>query len=190
MSVLNKSGRDAVGHPAAWHQERMSFPMQSQSITPPTFGDPRLPERLWRKTELSDSECWEWQGWRGTWGHGYISVGSAKDGTNRLVLVHRLAYETLVGPIPEGLEIDHLCRNPCCLNPSHLQPVTHRENLDRSPFAWWHKRRALTHCPQGHPYDAQNTIWRYDHRYCRACKAVDQKRRRRVRAEERRKEKK
>ena len=82
-----------------------------------------------------------------------------------MVMAHRFAYELLVGPIPDDLELDHLCRNTCCVNPEHLEAVTHLENMRRR-----HLREA-THCAQGHPYDEENTGWRDGgkHRYCKAC---------------------
>jgi hypothetical protein len=84
--------------------------------------------------------------------------------------VHRVAYELLVGPIPEGLELDHLCRNTRCVNPEHLEPVTGRENLMRAVSSWAAKNAAKTHCPQGHPYDEENTkVKRDGGRACRAC---------------------
>ena len=67
-------------------------------------------------------ECWEWDGSRTNLGYGRIDI----DG--RTFLAHRLVYERRVGPIPAGLQLDHLCRNPGCVNPAHLEPVTSREN--------------------------------------------------------------
>jgi hypothetical protein len=88
-----------------------------------------LADRLWAKVEKADVDaCWEWTGSRTPHGYGQIresGVGSA------LVHAHRVAYEAAVGPIPEGLEIDHLCRNRACCNPAHLEPVTHQENIQR-----------------------------------------------------------
>jgi hypothetical protein len=83
-------------------------------------------ERFWSRVDKTDG-CWVWTGplHRG----GYAKF-QARDG--RKVFVHRFSYETLVGPIPEGLFIDHLCENRLCVKPDHLEPVTHRENNLRS----------------------------------------------------------
>ncbi|MDP9224875.1 MAG: HNH endonuclease [Actinomycetota bacterium] len=72
-------------------------------------------------------------------------------------LAHRVAYELLVGPIPEGLTLDHLCRNTSCVNPQHLEPVTVRENVLRG-MGWGAKNKRKTHCHRGHPFDAKNTL--------------------------------
>jgi hypothetical protein len=93
--------------------------------------------------------CWEWTGsLREGYGRVYL-------GRNRLGQAHRVVYEALVGPIPEGMDLDHLCRNPCCVNPAHLEPVTRRENLIRGDT---HIARNVkkTHCPKGHPYSGDN----------------------------------
>ena len=86
-----------------------------------------------------------------------------------IIGAHRYAYEQVRGPIPAGLELDHLCRNPSCCNPDHLEPVTPRENKLRgtSPTA---ENARRTHCRRGHPFTQRNTYRRPDgRRYCRAC---------------------
>lgn len=85
--------------------------------------------------------------------------------------VHTVAYELLVGPIPKGLEPDHLCRVRACVRPSHIEPVTPRENVRRgtSPVAM---NAAKTHCPKGHPYAGTNLVLRGKlkrNRVCRIC---------------------
>ncbi len=101
---------------------------------------------------------------------GYASVWF--QGRNHLA--HRLSYQVNVGPIPEGLQLDHLCRRRECFNPEHLEPVTARENILRSPIAVATLNAAKTHCPQGHEYTPENV---YDvpasspgrGRQCKAC---------------------
>jgi HNH endonuclease len=81
----------------------------------------------------------------------------------RTVQAHRKAWEDANGPIPDGLHIDHLCRNRLCINPEHLEPVTPGENTRRA-------RRIVTHCPQGHEYTEANTLRNGNgNRYCRTC---------------------
>lgn len=92
-------------------------------------------------------ECWEWNGASGR-GYGLIS-----DGSGRLRPAHRMMYELLVGPVPEGLDLDHLCRNRGCINPKHLEPVTHKVNINRGRKANAEK----THCKNGHPFNDENT---------------------------------
>ena len=132
--------------------------------------DPRKPAlfRFWSKVGFLDNGCWEWKGEINDSGYGiFQSKGRA----------HRFAYEALTGmAIPEGLQIDHLCRNRKCVNPSHLDVVTGGENLRRSPLLWsiWLKLHAKyrnkTHCPQGHPYDEKNTyVYASGGRQCRMC---------------------
>ena len=132
-----------------------------------SFGDPRLPVRLWRKVQPCPmSGCWLWvgswtaQGYGNTWWEGYAGK-----------TCHRLFYETLIGSIPEGLHIDHLCRVRCCVNPLHLEPVTCWENTKRG-----NNMTAVnvskTHCPKGHPYDEKNTRYKGRGRECRKCGVV------------------
>lgn len=129
--------------------------------------------RFWAKVESdTNGDCWLWLGHRTDKGYGRMSV----DG--RLVRVHRLAYEHFVGPIPNGLQIDHLCRNRACVKPSHLEPVTNRENTLRGVnFIAQQARR--THCINGHEFTPENTRPRKDHpgRDCRTCNYLKNKRR-------------
>lgn len=122
-------------------------------------------ERFWAATnKRGPAECWEWQATRTSAGYGHFHV------SGRLVSSHRFAYELLVGPIPEGLELDHLCRNPACVNPAHLEPVTHSENILRGvgPVA---ENARKTHCPRGHPFTADDVTIRDGrvHRKCLIC---------------------
>ena len=130
--------------------------------------------RFWSKVDVGHPlGCWEWAGALRRDGYGAFSVGSRTDGTSRQVLAHRVAYELLIGLIPDGLVIDHLCRNRGCVNPDHLEPVTNRENVRRGYVGAMAGARqaAKSHCPQGHEYDEANTyVDRSGGRYCRACR--------------------
>lgn len=115
-----------------------------------------LAERFWEKVDRS-GDCWLWLAGHNGSGYGLIGLGRRGQGKG---LAHRLAYEMLVGPIPPGSEIDHLCRNPACVNPAHLQPVTHRENILRSPTAPPAIHARQTRCIHGHPLSGENLrIW-------------------------------
>lgn len=115
-------------------------------------------ERLLARVEkVTESGCWIYMGSLNKLGYGRMSIGSRTDGTQRKAAsVHRIAYELLRGPIPPGLDIDHLCRVRCCVNPDHLEPVSERVNIIRgqSPSAI---NAAKTECPRcGGPYRGRN----------------------------------
>lgn len=115
-----------------------------------------IPERFWTAIAHDpDTGCWLWQRHPFAAGYGLFRVDGKR------WLIHRYSYTALVGPIPDGLHIDHLCRNRHCVNPDHLEPVTQRENI----------RRALvkTHCLHGHEFTPENTYLHRGDRWCRAC---------------------
>ena len=109
--------------------------------------------------------CWLWLAGRHSAGYGYFGVG------RRMVLAHRYAYQETRGPIPEGLEIDHLCRVRHCVNHEHLEPVIHRVNILRG-VGLTAREAKVTHCPQGHAYDEANTRSYRGGRRCRECQRV------------------
>lgn len=145
-------------------------------------------ERFWLKVAGRETDgCWLWTG-------ALLANGYGMFRASKSMAAHRWAYEHVVGPIPEGLQLDHLCRVRNCVNPSHLEPVTQAENIRRGFKARGHSLRRSgykpkpkppdyvhvpmadrTQCPQGHPYDDANTYLvrrrngRTD-RTCRACR--------------------
>lgn len=125
-----------------------------------------LAVRLWRKIEKTKEGCWLLTGKLRPDGYGVIS----RDGKQQLS--HIVAYELTHGPIPDGLVIDHLCRNRSCVNPTHLEPVTQQENISRGKAGETRKRLAeeQTHCKRGHPFSGDNLIIDKNQRICRACK--------------------
>lgn len=152
----------------------------------PKIAASRELERFWSKVDKQKSvasRCWVWTG--GSFRDGYGQFHPY--GWRRKVQAHRYAYELLVGPIPEGLTLDHLCRNRSCVNPHHLEPVTHRVNILRGVGASA-MHASATHCPHDHPYDDENTYIRYDgRRVCRICQRKwdrEKMRKRRARAKE------
>ncbi len=126
---------------------------------------------LLRHREVTTAGCWEWTGARNPTGYGHMNYRSGYP--------HRVAYELMVGPIPKGLTIDHLCRNRACFNPQHLEAVSLRENIMRSPTALAAINARRTNCKRGHLFDGKNTIARPNGtgRECRACKKISDARR-------------
>lgn len=124
-------------------------------------------------------ECIEWTGWIDRYGYGQFRLSGAN---GAMVGAHRFSYEFHVAPIPAGLHIDHLCRNRKCVNPAHLEPVTVRENLFRSPIAPAAINAAKTHCLRNHPLSGENLYVANGRRHCRACRRDnDRKRKSRLR---------
>ena len=141
-------------------------------------------ERFVEKFEIGeipegfDSPCYNWtaslkgRGYLIGWGHGQFWNGA------KLVGAHQFSWKTFVGFVPKGLELDHLCKNKVCVNPDHLEPVTHRENqiragCGRPEIGDLHRNK--THCPQGHEYAGENLRLEYNKktgvtsRKCRIC---------------------
>lgn len=139
------------------------------------FLDTRLPGRFWAKCiPEPNSGCWLWLGAANVGGYGQMTIGSRTDGSRTRAAVHRLAYETLVAPIPVGLQLDHLCRTRCCVNPAHLEPVTQHVNILRG-VGRAAVHAALTHCKRGHAFVNDGAVYAQSHngrrrRTCLACR--------------------
>lgn len=133
--------------------------------------------RLWGKVVkgLGENDCWVWTDVLSEDGYAYFGVGGRK---GRKLLAHRLLYELIIGPIPDGNDLDHLCRNRWCVRPDHQEPATRRLNLLRGQTITA-RNAAVTHCPNGHLYDMFNTYFYHNRRYCRACNNILRVQRRR-----------
>lgn len=122
---------------------------------------------LWQRIDRQgDNDCWLWTGNRTHDGYGLFTWKI--DGKSVGRGPHRLIYQQLAGPIPDGLTLDHLCRNRLCCNPKHLEPCGRGENARRGDTGQW--KRDKTHCPKGHPYEGRNLmVTKRGHRQCRQC---------------------
>jgi hypothetical protein len=124
-----------------------------------------------------DTPCWRWTGAKDSHGYGNVRV------QGRVRKAHRVIYEWLRGPMPAGMEGDHLCGERACVRPEHIELVPHAENAQRGDGSWMpgERQRTKTHCPRGHAYSAENTYMQPSTggRLCRACDR-EKKRARRV----------
>ena len=103
--------------------------------------------------------CWLWIG--GLKPDGYARFNTRKTG-------HQMSFEHWIGKVPEGKEIDHICNMRCCVNPKHLQAITHKENIAKSGA--WEFNRKKTNCPKGHPYSGDNLYVLGTNRQCKICR--------------------
>jgi hypothetical protein len=126
-------------------------------------------DRFWSKVNkdgpvhpVLGTACWLWTAGLNSCGYGNFHVGELAFGA------HRIAYQLVIGEIPDGKQLDHLCRIRTCVNPTHVEPVTTQENTRRGESGRNMARK--THCPQGHPYEGDNLILYRGFRICRACR--------------------
>lgn len=137
------------------------------------FGDPRLPQRFWDKCIPEPmSGCWLWLAALTSSGYGCLSRVRPADPMPGSITAHRAAYQALVGRVPDGLELDHLCRNRLCCNPDHLEAVPRSINLMRGLGpSLTRARPRKTHCPAGHEYTPANTYTNPSgFRLCKICR--------------------
>ena len=112
-------------------------------------------ERFWEKVSIPENPngCWIWQA-------GCLKGYGAFSNGKKQIAAHKFAYEQLFGVVPNGMELDHLCRNKRCVNPNHLETVLHIENMSRGKLGkLGHFNKTKTHCPYGHPYSTENTYF-------------------------------
>lgn len=128
------------------------------------------------KRRIVLSSCWGWDGYIDHHGYSSMRIGSRP---GRMYRAHRLSYQFFKGEISQGLELDHLCRNRWCVNPEHLEAVSHRGNILRG-LSFAAENAAKTHCKRGHIFDEENTyITPRGLRNCRKCRAAAERRRQR-----------
>lgn len=147
MSATVKTGAEAV----------------SRAYKYASFGDTRLPARFWDKVSPEpNTGCWLWTASRNPAGYGQYML------VKKPVLAHRLVFGVLTEPLENGLQLDHLCRTRCCVNPLHLEQVSTQENTRRGVAG--RANAAKTQCPRGHAYDAKNTyVGKSGSRFCSEC---------------------
>lgn len=133
-------------------------------VQDPILESPKVAERFWAKFRKTEG-CWEWRGSKARDGYGIFWH------KGRQLSAHRLVYTLTSGPIPPGLTLDHLCRNTGCVNPSHLEPVSMRENTLRGTTGPAQNARK-TQCQYGHSFDLFNTYYWHQHRICRMCRRL------------------
>lgn len=123
-------------------------------------------ERFWSKVLIENPySCWLWRAGKQSDGYGIFQLRRRKP-----ALAHRVAYKLWFGTVPDGFELDHLCRRRDCVNPYHLESVTHYENMRRGDVWKTLNANAIkTHCPKGHEYNTANTRVYRGLRYCREC---------------------
>jgi hypothetical protein len=165
--ILNRPRKLCSAHYQRLRRRGLLLPLETRPLRHPPL-ERRVFDRIaWPSSWLA---CWRWPEPLDGKGYGTVSV----DGRGRRA--HRVVYEMFIGLIAEGLELDHRCRRTSCVNPLHLEPVTHAENMRRGIGGWNH--RVKTHCPQGHPYAGANLYINKTSgaRVCRTCTNEKQRR--------------
>lgn len=131
-------------------------------------------ERFWAKVD-KQQDCWIWAGSKMKDGYGHLGV------ERKMVLAHRFSYELSCGPVPDGMHLHHVCENQSCVRPDHLRVVSPIEHKELTPRSIAYQASQKTHCPQGHPYNEENTyIDKRGSRNCRVCHRLSYHRRKKA----------
>ncbi len=118
-------------------------------------------ERFWSKI-IKTGNCWDWLAYKDFNGYGRFGFNG------KVVRSHQFSYILHKGEIPDGMVIDHLCRNKACCNPEHLEVVSQAENMQRGKIRSFHRNK--TQCPKGHEYNKENTYYGKNNvRWCKSC---------------------
>lgn len=124
-----------------------------------------LDERIHKLSVPTDTGCWEWAAAISNSGYGVLTLAKPR----RNAFAHRVSYEAFTGPIPDGMQVDHLCRNRICVNPEHLEAVSPRTNVLRGNTVAAAQASKVS-CDHGHEFTPENTyVTRWGRRQCRAC---------------------
>lgn len=149
------------------HSKRVARHGDPLVVSPPGYAARPVIDRFWKKIDESGSvACWEWKPSLDSSGYGQLKI------EGKMVYAHRWSYEYFVGPITKGLQIDHLCRNRRCVNPTHLEVVTPRVNWERG-FSPSRVNGLADRCSHGHEFDLVRTN---GHRDCSICRRERNKR--------------
>lgn len=151
----------------AWHARNREY-VKANGLSRYTLSEE---DSVWLRVDKGDG-CWEWRGAMFSNGYGRFD----RRGPRKICMAHRLVYEYVKGPIPEGLDLDHLCRNRACVNPDHLEPVTRQVNLMRGETLSGANARK-THCKNGHAFTPDNLSPEFPgRRVCLICRTANRKR--------------
>ncbi len=174
--TCSTDGCDTVSYARGWCRQHYDY--RRRRRVDPLVGTRRarnhisLAARLWAGALADGTGCWVWQRARDRSGYGHIGASRSRNNLR----AHRVAYELVKGLIPDGLVLDHLCRNPSCINPDHLEAVTDRVNILRG-IGMGARYARRTHCDHGHAFDEANTYVSRGYRGCRTCRAASDARR-------------